>query len=51
MANDFLNLVKETDIQDQEAQNSKQDEPKENHTKRQHNSNGYIQKKGILHKL
>lgn len=51
MANDFLNLVKETDIQDQEAQNSKQDESKENHTKRQHNSNGYIQKKGNLHKL
>ena len=37
MTENFLNLVKEIDIQVQEAQIPKQDEPKEAHTKTHHN--------------
>ena len=37
MVENFLNLKKETDIQEQEAQSAKQDGPKETHTKTCHN--------------
>ena len=37
MTENFLNLVKEIDIQVQEAQSPKQDEPKEAYTKTHHN--------------
>ena len=37
MMENFSNLVKETDIQVQEIQSPKQDEPKEAHTKTPHN--------------
>ena len=37
MAKSFPSLGKETDIQVQEAQSSKQDQPKENHIKTRYN--------------
>ena len=37
MAENFPNLAQETDIQVQEAQSPKQDEPKETHTKTHYN--------------
>ena len=37
MKENFLNLVKEVDIQVQETQSSKQTGPKEEHTKTYHN--------------
>ena len=37
MKENFLNLVKEIDIQVQEAQSPKQVEPKEDHNKTHHN--------------
>ena len=37
MKENFPNLVKETDVQDQEAQSPKQIGPKEDHTKTNHN--------------
>ena len=37
MTENFPNLVKEIDMQVQEAQSPKQDEPKEVHTKTHHN--------------
>ena len=37
MKENFPNLMKEIDIQVQEAQSPKQDEPKEDHTKTHHN--------------
>ena len=39
MMENFPDLVKEIDIQVQEAQSSTQDEPKESHTKTHHNYN------------
>ena len=40
MKENFPNLVKEIDIQVQEAKSPKQDGPKEDHTKTHHNSIG-----------
>ena len=37
MTENFLNLVKEIDMQAQEMQNPKQDKPKKDYTKTHHN--------------
>ena len=43
MMKNFPNLVRKIDIQFQEAQSLKQDEPKEANTKTHHNYNGKVQ--------
>ena len=51
VSENFLNLKKETDIQAQEAQSSKQDEHKETHTKIQHNKNWKVRDKERILKV
>ena len=51
VSENFLNLKKDTDIQVQEAQSSKQDEHEETHTKIQHNKNWKVRDKERILKV